>query len=78
MIGPCLEVCKALLTAPLDDLRHLIVRVRVRHEGPPPVASALGTVLQEERLGGDWEVVLRDPDRAALFKNEDAAIGSDS
>ncbi len=57
---------KVLLAASMDELRHQVVRVRARCEGPPPAASALGKVLQEQRLGGSWQVILRDPDRAAL------------
>jgi ABC-2 type transport system ATP-binding protein len=57
---------RVLLTASMDQLRHLVVRVRARLEGPPPVAAALGVVLQEQRLGGNWQVILREPDRAAL------------
>jgi len=57
---------KALLTAPIDDLRHLVVRVRARCDGTVPVASSLGNVLQEQRMGGSWQVVLREPDRDAL------------
>ena len=57
---------KVLLTATMDDLRHLVVRVRARCEGPLPVASSLGTVLHEQRMGGSWQVLLREPDREAL------------
>jgi ABC-2 type transport system ATP-binding protein len=57
---------KVLLAASMDELRHLVVRVRLRCDGTPPLASALGTVLQEQRMGGNWQVILRDPDRAAL------------
>jgi ABC-2 type transport system ATP-binding protein len=57
---------KVLLTAPMEELRELVVRVRLRCEGPLPAASALGTVLQEQRMGGSWQVILRQPDRQAL------------
>jgi hypothetical protein len=30
------------------------------------VAQALGRVLQEQRIGGRWQVILREPDRKAL------------
>src|SRR5262245_61957210 len=57
---------KVLLTAPLEELRHLVVRVRARCEGPLPPASSLGTVLQEQHRGASWQVILREPDRVAL------------
>jgi ABC-2 type transport system ATP-binding protein len=57
---------KVLLTAPMDELRERLVRVRLRCDGPRPKADLLGTVLQEQTAGGRWQVVLREPDRAAL------------
>jgi ABC-2 type transport system ATP-binding protein len=61
-----LHAGKALLTAPIEDLRDMMVRVRIRCEGSRPNGSALGTVLQEQRVGGKWQMILRDPNRAAL------------
>jgi ABC-2 type transport system ATP-binding protein len=57
---------KVLLTAAMDDLRDLMIRVRLRCEGQRPQTSRLGTVLQEQHVGGKWQVILREPDRAAL------------
>jgi ABC-2 type transport system ATP-binding protein len=57
---------RVLLSASMDDLRHLVVRVRARCDGFLPDASTLGKVLQEQRMGGSWQVILRDPDRYAL------------
>jgi ABC-2 type transport system ATP-binding protein len=57
---------RCLLSATVEDLRQLVVRVRARCDGPPPAASALGTVLHEQRMGASWQVILRDPDREAL------------
>jgi hypothetical protein len=57
---------RALLVAPMEDLRHLVVRVRARCDGTPPAGSTLGTVLHEQRMGGNWQVILREPDRGAL------------
>jgi ABC-2 type transport system ATP-binding protein len=57
---------KVLLTATMDELRDLMVRVRLRCEGTRPQVEHLGTVLQEQRVGGKWQVILREPDRAAL------------
>jgi ABC-2 type transport system ATP-binding protein len=57
---------RVLLTAAMDDLRNLMVRVRLRCDGKRPYANGLGTVLQEQNVGGRWQVILREPDRAAL------------
>src|SRR5262249_54313097 len=57
---------RVLLTAALEDLRDLVVRVRLRYRGRPPEASALGTALQEQSVGEKWQVILRQPDRTAL------------
>jgi ABC-2 type transport system ATP-binding protein len=57
---------KVLLTATMDELRDLMVRVRLRCDGTRPRASLLGTVLQEQSVGGKWQVILREPDRTAL------------
>jgi ABC-2 type transport system ATP-binding protein len=57
---------RILLTAPIEELRHLLVRVRLRHAGPPPEASALGTVLEREDSDHQWQAVLQDPNRLAL------------
>jgi ABC-2 type transport system ATP-binding protein len=59
---------KVLLTAAMEELRDLVVRVRFRCEDGPPAASRLGTVLQEQGVGGRWQVILRDPDREALHR----------
>jgi ABC-2 type transport system ATP-binding protein len=71
-----LHAGRVLLTAPLESLRELMVRVRLRCEGArPPFAppykngdggGLLGTVLQEQRVGGKWQVILRDPNRVGL------------
>ena len=61
---------KVVLAAPMSDLRDLVVRVRFRCEGPPPVASTLGNVLQEQGVGGKWQIILRDPNRQKLSELE--------
>ena len=61
-----LHAGRVLLTTPMDGLRELMVRVRLRFESASPMASLLGTVLQEQRVGGKWQVILRDPNRQAL------------
>jgi ABC-2 type transport system ATP-binding protein len=61
-----LHAGRVLLTAPLEDLRDLLVRVRLRCEGARPNGAMLGTVLQEQRVGGKWQMILREPNRDAL------------
>ena len=61
-----LHAGKVLLTAPIENLRDLMVRIRLRCESNRPNGAALGTVLQEQRVGGKWQMILREPNRAAL------------
>ncbi len=61
-----LHAGRVLLTAPLDQLRDLMVRVRLRSDGNRPNGATLGTVLQEQRVGGKWQLILREPNRDAL------------
>jgi len=55
-----------LLTASMDELRGRIVRVKLRYESQPPEAAALGTVLQRNGTGKQWQAVLQDPRADAL------------
>jgi ABC-2 type transport system ATP-binding protein len=57
---------KVLLAAAMSDLRDLVIRVRFRCDGPPPQASYLGTVLDEQNVGGRWQLIVREPHRDAL------------
>jgi ABC-2 type transport system ATP-binding protein len=61
-----LHAGKVLLTSTLENLRDVLVRVRLRCDGNRPNGIALGTVLQEQRVGGKWQMILREPNRAAL------------
>jgi hypothetical protein len=47
-------------------LRQRVVRLRLRYAGLPPDASSLGTVLQRNGTGKCWQVVVKDPDPAAV------------
>jgi ABC-2 type transport system ATP-binding protein len=75
---------KVLLTAPLDELRQRLVRLRLRFEGLPPDAGPLGTVLQRNGAGKQWQAVIQDPHRpavdalramAGIFEVEEAPLG---
>jgi ABC-2 type transport system ATP-binding protein len=57
---------KVLLAAAMTELRDLVTRVRFRCDGAPPQASYLGTVLDEQNVGGRWQLILREPSRDAL------------
>jgi ABC-2 type transport system ATP-binding protein len=55
-----------LLAGSLDEVRERFLRVRVRHDGNAPDPAVLGTVLDHEALGKEWQVVLLGPDRSAI------------
>jgi ABC-2 type transport system ATP-binding protein len=57
---------KLLMTATMDELRERVIRLRLRFETQPPEANALGTVLQRNGSGKQWEAVIRDPQRDAV------------
>jgi ABC-2 type transport system ATP-binding protein len=57
---------QVLLDGPLEDLRSRMVRVRVRHDGRLHDPAGLGTVLDHETSGREWQAVILDPDRVAL------------
>ncbi len=57
---------KLLLAAPLEDLKRRIVRVQLRFEAQAPEAAALGTVLQRNGAGKQWQAVLQDPRSEAV------------
>jgi ABC-2 type transport system ATP-binding protein len=57
---------RLLLSAPMDELRQRIIRLRLRYAALPPDASSLGTVLQRNGTGKHWQVVVKDPDPDAV------------
>jgi len=63
-----LHAGKVLLTAPMDGLRDLMVRVRLRCDEAGLAAASLGKVLQKQRVGGRWQVIVHEPNRAALTR----------
>ncbi len=52
---------RLLLTAPLDEVRRRIVRLRLRYETEAPDAASLGAVLERNGSGKQWHAVLQDP-----------------
>jgi ABC-2 type transport system ATP-binding protein len=57
---------RVLLSATMDALREMVVRVRFRCDGVRFHGSDFGAVLGEENVGGTWQLILRDPNRDAL------------
>ncbi len=57
---------RLLLVGSLDELKQRIVRVKLRCEAQPPDPAALGTVLQRNGDGKQWQAVLQDPRTEAL------------
>jgi ABC-2 type transport system ATP-binding protein len=75
---------RLLLAATMDELRQRIVRLRLRFEEQPPDPARLGTVLERNGVGKQWQVVLQDPNRDAvetlrnangIFDFEEAPLG---
>lgn len=64
---------KMILSATLDELRKKVRRVSLRFSDRAPDAAALGTVLERNGTGHFWQVMVQDPDPAAI-----AALQSDS
>lgn len=57
---------RLLLAAPMDELRQRIVRLRLRYAALPPDATSLGTVLERNGSGKQWQVIVKDPDPEAV------------
>ncbi len=75
---------RLLFLASTDDLRKRIVRLSLRFEGQPPDPNGLGTVLERNGAGKQWQVTLQDPNREAvdalqkaggIFDFEEAPLG---
>jgi ABC-2 type transport system ATP-binding protein len=64
---------RLLLAAPLEELRKRLVRLRLCWEGSPPIGSELGTLLEEELSGRQWQAVVQDPNPLAIdgLRNRD-------
>ncbi len=57
---------KMILHAPLEQVRQKVRRVSLRFTTAPPDPSGLGTLLEKSSTGHFWQVLLQDPDPAAL------------
>ena len=57
---------RLIFTATTDELRQRIVRLRLRYEVTPPDPSTLGTVLQRNGSGKQWQAIIQDPNRQAV------------
>src|SRR5262249_11174772 len=57
---------RLLLADSLDEVHRRLVKVRVRHDGSITPGSGLGSVLDVETAGREWQAVLLDPDRGAI------------
>ena len=63
---------KLVLTATAEELKRGFRRLRLRYEGAPPDPNSVGTVLQRNGSGRQWEVVARDCDPAAVAALRDS------
>jgi ABC-2 type transport system ATP-binding protein len=59
---------RLLLSATADELRGRFVRVRLRFQSHAPDPTLLGTVVERNGSGNQWQAVLRDPRREAIDK----------
>jgi ABC-2 type transport system ATP-binding protein len=57
---------KMILSSPLAELRKKVRRVSLRFTDQPPESSHLGTVLERNGTGRFWQVLVQDPDQAAV------------
>jgi ABC-2 type transport system ATP-binding protein len=57
---------RLLLVASMEELQRRIVRLKLRYEAQPPDPATLGTVLQRNGAGKQWQAVLQDPRADAL------------
>jgi ABC-2 type transport system ATP-binding protein len=64
---------QCILAATMEDLRKRLVRFQLRYERQAPDAEVLGTVLQKNGIGRQWEAIILDPDRSAVesFRRSD-------
>lgn len=68
---------RLLLAGTVDELRQRVVRLRLRYETGPPSAAGLGTLLQQNGHGRQWQAVVQDPNRDAVLALQASADVSD-
>jgi ABC-2 type transport system ATP-binding protein len=61
-----LDKGKLLYSSSMEELKRRIVRVRLRFETHPPDADRLGTVLERNGSGKQWQAVIKDPEPEAV------------
>jgi ABC-2 type transport system ATP-binding protein len=57
---------RVLLVGPMQELKKRIVRLKLRYEGQPPDPAGLGTILQRNGTGKQWQAILQDASADAL------------
>lgn len=57
---------KMILSSTLDELRKNVRRISLRFAERPPDPAGLGIVLERNGTGRFWQVLLQDPDPAAV------------
>jgi ABC-2 type transport system ATP-binding protein len=51
---------RVLLVGPMEELKKRIVRLKLRYEAQPPDPTGLGTILQRNGAGKQWQAILQD------------------
>src|SRR5262249_3925664 len=57
---------KLILAETMEELKKRFVRLRLRFEGAAPDPSGLGTVMERNGSGRQWQALVRDPRREAI------------
>jgi ABC-2 type transport system ATP-binding protein len=57
---------KLILSSSLEEVRKRVRRLSLRFADRPPDPSGLGTVLERNGTGRFWQVLVQDPDAAAV------------
>lgn len=62
-----------ILSSTLDELRKKVRRLSLRFADQPPDPGGLGTILERNGTGRFWQVLVQDPDPAAVAALRDRA-----
>jgi len=57
---------RLLLSASIEELKRRIIRLQLRYESQPPDLTQLGTILQRNGSGKQWQAILQDSRPEAL------------